>query len=129
VPTPKESFRAKVVDLVDQNRWVMDGTYIETLYLRLPRADQIIIINLPRLICLYRVLARLVSYGRGESRPDMADGCTETFNWSFYQYIWNYNKQVLPKIKKALKDYHCEHKAIFLSSQKQIERFKRGLIT
>jgi adenylate kinase family enzyme len=57
--------------------------------MRLREADTVFFLDLPRWLCIMRVLKRIVmSYGR--TRPDMADGCPERFDWEFLQYVWNY---------------------------------------
>ena len=36
-----------------------------------------------------RVLKRIsTTYGR--TRPDLAEGCPERFDWEFLKYVWNY---------------------------------------
>jgi adenylate kinase family enzyme len=127
IETPQKEWREKVKELVRVDRWVMDGTFSESFDLRFPFADKIIIVNLPRTICLYRAIARVLKYSRIKRRPDMADGCDETFDLGFYKYIWNYNKKVLPQINQAIKDYHCEGKVIYLSSTNEVEKFEREL--
>ena len=47
-----------VTELMDKDSWVMDGNYSGTLELRLQRADTIVFMDLPRLLCMWRILKR-----------------------------------------------------------------------
>lgn len=54
----------------------MDGTYVSTFDLRLPRADLIVWLKIPRYQLFYNVYKRsILNYGY--TRPDMAEGCIE----------------------------------------------------
>ena len=67
--------------------WVIDGNY--TYLLREERmrdADEIIFLNYPRLICLFRALKRHREF-RGNTRESMADGCIERMNLEFAWWI------------------------------------------
>ncbi len=75
--------------LLAQQRWIMDGDYGGTLDMRLRDADTVFFLDLPRWLCIMRVLRRIVTtYGR--TRPDLAEGCPERFDWEFLKYVWNY---------------------------------------
>src|SRR5262245_41774986 len=65
VPTEKSQFREKVAKAAAGDMWVMDGNYSAYLDLRLPRAEAIIWLDLPRYIYFPRSLWRLIrNYGR-----------------------------------------------------------------
>ncbi len=125
--TPMDKWREKVKELTNQDKWVMDGTFSESFDLRFPAADKIIILKLPRLVCLYRAITRVFKYSKKDRRPDMAEGCDETFDFKFYQYIWTYDRKVFPKITKAIEVYNCEKKVVYLKSHEEVEFFVRGL--
>lgn len=88
VEMPKDRWRAVVEELLQRDSWIIDGNYGGTLDLRLADCDGVIFLNVPRLICLQRVLKRVVLY-RKASRPDMAAGCRERVNWEFIKYVWD----------------------------------------
>jgi adenylate kinase family enzyme len=62
---PNEEWRATNEMLVKAEAWIIDGNYGGTMDVRLAAADTIIFLDLPRLVCLYRVLKRLAAYRRG----------------------------------------------------------------
>ena len=66
--------------------WVMDGNYSNLLQeRRLEEADRIIMLELNRFVCLWRILKRWLTY-KGSSRPDMAAGCEEKVDWEFLRW-------------------------------------------
>lgn len=75
-------------DFLDSHdSWVMDGNYSNLLQeRRLEEADRIIILELNRFVCLWRVLKRWLTY-KGSSRPDMAAGCEEKVDWEFLRWV------------------------------------------
>ena len=84
-------------DIVQRERWVLDGANSSTLDIRLPRTDVVIWMRLPRMTCLVGVARRVVKY-YGTVRPDMAEGCPEPLpNREFLTYIWNFEKHHAPK--------------------------------
>ena len=67
--------------------WVMDGNYSNLLQeRRLEEADRIIMLELNRFVCLWRILKRWLTY-KGSSRPDMAAGCEEKVDWEFLRWV------------------------------------------
>lgn len=69
----------------------MDGNYSRTLTRRLEFADTVIYFDYPRLLCIFRVLKRVIK-NYGLTRMDMAENCPERFDFEFIKYIWNFNK-------------------------------------
>ncbi|HVF90708.1 MAG TPA: AAA family ATPase, partial [Blastocatellia bacterium] len=72
VETSKAEWLKTVEELLKLDSWVMDGNYSGTLDVRLQACDTVIFLDISRLICLWRVLKRLIKY-RNRSRPDMAE--------------------------------------------------------
>src|SRR5213594_3446981 len=67
-PTPPEEWQRVVTQMVVQPRWVMDGNYGGTLDLRLASCDSVVFLDLPRRVCLWRIVKRHFRY-RGRTRP------------------------------------------------------------
>ena len=122
VPTPADEWRRRVEELIAHPRWVMDGNYGGTLDLRLARCEMVVFLDLPRVVCLWRVLKRQLRF-RGRSRPDMPPGCPERFSWEFITWIWTYparrRRSVLAKLN-ALRD---SVRVVILSSRRQVREF------
>ena len=69
--------------------WVIEGGLSSTWDTRLARAEMLVWVDRPWPLRLWRVLRRSWRY-RGQSRPDLPEGCPETFGpqtWEFVRYI------------------------------------------
>ncbi|WP_424982648.1 topology modulation protein [Maritalea sp. S77] len=96
-----DDWRATVAALCAEDRWVMDGNYSKTHDIRLPRADLIIFLDFPTWLCVWRVLKRYWNY-KGQTRPDLAPGCTEKLDFQFLNYVLTFRRKRAPKIKNKL---------------------------
>ncbi|MEO3385863.1 AAA family ATPase [Mesorhizobium sp. CAU 1741] len=97
----RAEIRQMIAEAAAGERWIMDGTSPGTLDLRLPRADLVVWMRMPRHLCLARVLKRRLQYS-GKSRPEMAEGCPERIDMEFLRYIWNFERTESPEIMQAL---------------------------
>src|SRR5688572_22342824 len=68
IETPKEEWRGIVARLIGEPRWVMDGNYGGTMDMRLAAADTVIFLDMPRVVCLWRVVKRYFQF-RGHAHP------------------------------------------------------------
>lgn len=101
VETPKPEWRALQQSLVAASTWVIDGNYSTTLDIRLSASDTIIFFDMPRLLCLWRVVRR-VALHRGRTRTDMGPGCPERVDLNFLLYIWRFPGKQAPRIRRLL---------------------------
>ena len=122
VATPKDEWRQKVDELCRRESWVMDGNFSATLEPRLAACDTVVFLDLPRAVCLWRVLKRAVMY-RNAPRPDMAEGCREKFDLEFLLWVWNYPARSRPKVLALLEKHAEGRKIVRLRSSAEAERF------
>lgn len=122
VETPKDEWKRKVEELCGGDSWVMDGNYSGTLDVRLEACDTVIFLDLPRVLCTWRVLKRAVMY-RSTSRPDMAEGCRERIDLKFLYWVWSYPDRRRPKILARLGELAASKKIYRLRSSVEVERF------
>lgn len=66
-PRPQE-WKQTLRRLAEKRAWVMDGDYGGTLDLRLDAADAVAFLDLPRSMCLRRVISRRLKYAGGPDR-------------------------------------------------------------
>jgi adenylate kinase family enzyme len=119
-PLP-EAWHARVGELVRGERWILDGTYSDTLDLRLAAADTVIFLDVPRRTCLRRVLLRtLRSYGR---RADVAPGCPDRLSWSFLTWVWTFPRHERPALDQRLERVPGQTRVILLGNTKEIRVF------
>lgn len=124
---PSKSEWATTVDgLLAGEAWVMDGNYGGTLPTRLAVCDCVVFIDLPRWLCIWRVLRRALRY-RGETRPDMGRGCPERLNGEFLRWVWNYPGRTRPGVLRLLVDETQDKRVIHLRSARKVESFLRRL--
>ena len=122
VETPKDEWSKKVGKALSGDEWILDGNFSGTMEMRLPACDTVIFLDFPRTICVYRILKRVLTYRKG-TRPDMAQGCDEKFDWEFIKWVWNYPKRSKPKVEALLKRFENEKTIIRLKSKREIENF------
>jgi adenylate kinase family enzyme len=101
--TPEDEWREIVRRETEKPEWIMDGNFGGTREMRMQAADTIILLDLPRWLCMYRILKRTLLYKPG-ARPDMAEGCDERFDPEFLLWVWNYGndsrKRALAEIEQ-----------------------------
>ncbi len=92
LPTPPQEWSRRVDVLSAGDMWIMDGNYGGTLGQRLRRAQAVVFLDLPRLTCLRRVVARSIRY-RGRPGPGLPPGCPERLDLGFLRWVWNYGRR------------------------------------
>ena len=122
VATPGDEWRAHVAELIARDAWVMDGNYGGTLDQRLAACDTVVFLDLPRLVCLWRVLQRALRYS-GRSRPDMAPGCPEQISWKFVWWIWTYPSRRRPDVLRRLSALPDSARVVRLRSTRELAAF------
>jgi adenylate kinase family enzyme len=127
IPTPDDEWNQFIAEVVNQEEWVMDGNYSRTLELRLKRADTVIFLDLPRILCLYRIFKRRIQY-HGKTRPDLNEECPEKLDWEFVKWVWNYRKRSRPKILNLLEQVKGEKEIIIVKTRKEAKEVVNRLI-
>ena len=125
VEPSKEEWRRTVEELCARESWVMDGNYSGTLEMRLAACDTVVFLDLPRAVCVWRVLKRSVMY-RNRPRPDMAAGCRERFDAKFLHWVWTYPSRRRTKILARLEEIAADKRVVRLRSDAEVERFLEG---
>lgn len=118
----KAEWLKRVEELVKRDSWIMDGNYSGTLEVRLGACDTVIFLDLPRTLCLWRIMKRALLY-RNRSRPDMAEGCNERLTLEFALWVWNYARRSRPKVLRLLESKRETKRVIRLRSQAEVESF------
>jgi adenylate kinase family enzyme len=127
VKTPEETRVAIVKRLVKGEKWIIDGTYRQSLDMRLKAADTVIFLDLPRWVCVYRAARRRVQY-RAQKRDDIADNCDESLlNLQFPRFlrkIWEYPEQTRPTIVASLNRLDDHKRLYWLRTKQQVRQFR-----
>ena len=122
VEPPRAEWARDVEELTRRESWVMDGNYSGTLEQRVAACDAIIFLDLPRTVCVWRVVKRAVVYRR-RTRPDMAEGCHEHLSLKFLRWVWDYPGRSRPKVLELLKAKARDKRVFRLRSDAEVEQF------
>lgn len=125
VKTPDDEWRGVVQDVLKRDSWIMDGNFGGTREMRMRACDTIIHLDIPRRVCLYRILKRVVIY-RNRTRPDMAQGCNERFDWDFIKWVWNYPRRSKVRMEAELEHFRDKN-IIRFRSKKEVNDFLLSL--
>lgn len=100
------------------------GNYGSTFDVRMARADTVILLQPPRLVCLAGALRRAAA-NRG--RDVQAAGCPERASLEFLRWIWRYPQHGRPRLDAAI-DRHRDHlRVVELRSRRAARAFLDGL--
>jgi adenylate kinase family enzyme len=121
-----EEWLKTVDELTSVDSWIIDGNFGGTLAQRVARCDTIIFLDMPRLLCLWRVTRRRMLY-RNRSRPDMSEGCNEKLDLEFIDWVWNYSNRSRPRVVKLLNENSETKKVVWLRSRADAEKFLANL--
>jgi adenylate kinase family enzyme len=125
VSTPGEEWTEFQQKMVLEDHWIIDGNYGSTMDIRLKAADTIIYLDYPPLLAILRAIKRRIQY-HGRTRPDLNEGCPESFDWQFFKWIWTFRKLRRPGILKLLED-HRDKKTIIIKTPGQARKAIAGI--
>jgi adenylate kinase family enzyme len=126
VPVPDAEWDRVVSSLIVQERWVMDGNYGRTMPTRLAACDTVVFLDLPRRLCLWRVLKRQLRYF-GRNRPDLPPGCPERLSLEFLLWIWSYPSRRRPEVLRRLAEIAGTKRVVVLRSTRDVHDFIAAL--
>jgi adenylate kinase family enzyme len=122
-PSDAAEFGARVAEVVDRPRWIIDGDYIWWAGdVRRGVADAVIWFDLPRRTCMAGIVSRIAT-SYGTVRPEMAQGCPERIDVEFFRYVWTYRKVQRPKLLQYLDRLRADQSLIRLTDHAQADRY------
>jgi adenylate kinase family enzyme len=119
---PADDGRRCVANLAESYDWIMDGDFSDTYDIRMPRADTLVWLDLPRVTCLRRVLLRLVR-DRGRPRNDLPGGCPEQFDANLLRFVWSFPVTGKRRILEAVARFGPHLDVFRLRSHREAEDF------
>jgi len=122
VPTPDPEWDRVTDELIARDSWVMDGNYGRTLPKRIAAADTVVFLDLPRVVCTWRILKRWFNH-LGRSRPDVAPGCPEHLGWEFIVWVWTFPSRRRPGILGQLDATRKDKNVVVLRSAMEVQEF------
>lgn len=112
-----------------QDRWIIEGSY-RNLYWRerVEKADTIIFLDVNRFTCLYHVWRRSRIW-RGQTRPDMGEGCAEKLDFEFVKWVFWIGRKKRGRNLELIRQAAAAGKAVYhLKSSRAINKFLKGLV-
>lgn len=127
VPSEVGRFRERMGQAAARDTWIMEGNYTAHLDLRLPRADAVIWLDLPRSIYFRRALWRSIrNYGR--ARDDVGFGCPDRFEFSFFKdWVWTYPARSRAKHRQLMSRLSADVLGVTLTSPSEVAHFESNL--
>lgn len=123
VETPLDEWKAIIDKLTKKDAWIIDGNYGDsTMETRFKAADTIIFLDIPRVVCLFRVIKRRLQ-NINKVRCDMGKGCPEKLDWSFIKWIWTYPDLKRPEILNRLNTYTSSKNVVVLHNTREVKQF------
>lgn len=107
---PKER-DAMILEEAKKDKWIIDGTFIDTLEERVKRADIVFFLDYSTATFMKGIFSRLLK-NYGKEKPDMP-GCKERFDLSFIMYVFTYNRKRRKYIIEILDKYPEKDVRIF----------------
>mgnify|MGYP006336152325 FL=1 len=93
-------------ELVVSDEWILDGNYIQTLDIRLEKADLVIFLKVNRFKCIASLFKRKRLAKRKKiERDDLADGCVDKLDCSFLKWAFTFNNDYAPKLLEVINKY------------------------
>ena len=126
---PRDKRKELALEIENGSRWIFEGGFSTTYVHRVSRADTLIWIDLPVALRLWRVSKRLWQL-YGQTRPDMAEGCAETFHAEtlpFYRWIWRTRHSHRVQLQNLIDTQGQGIRVHHLRSRAEVAAFQAGL--
>ena len=111
------------LDLVNENKWVIDGTYKSTLEKRVEKSDMVIFLNYSTLAKLKGIFSRYHKT-KGKERPEIP-GCKENMNLEFIKLTINWNKTKRKLICEIL-EKNKDKKVIVFKNRRSLNKWYKN---
>ncbi|MFT3742196.1 MAG: topology modulation protein [Gammaproteobacteria bacterium] len=99
--TSKEVWEKSLQNAMEGQHWIMEGTQMRDLELRMIAADQIIFLDTPRSICLWRIFKKGLVRNTTTRLPD---GCPiRGISWRSLKWVYFFPIRHKPKIFELIK--------------------------
>ena len=109
-----------ILQIVSQEKWIIDGTYKSTLQARFQRADLIIWLDFSSFAQLKGIMNRYLK-NKGKEKPEIP-GCKEKMDKEFFTYVMKYNKTKRKVIVENLENID-KQKVLIFKNRRQLNRW------
>ena len=123
-PRDKQERDDIILEVVNREKWIIDGTYKSTLKQRIEKADLIIWLDFSTLAQLKGIMQRYLK-NKGKEKPEIP-GCKEKMDKEFFVYVAKYNKNKRNVIVENLEGINKE-KLLVLKNRKQVNNWLKEI--
>ena len=116
----KEERDRMILEITNQKKWIIDGTYRSTLRARLEKADFIIWLDFSTLGQIMGIMQRYLK-NKGIEKPEIP-GCKEKKDKDFFTYVLRYNRTKRNSIVENLEGID-EDKILILKNRRQVNKW------
>ncbi|MEM7680909.1 MAG: hypothetical protein AAF288_03040 [Planctomycetota bacterium] len=122
----QDEARADLEAEVARDRWVIEGNWLSTPGGRFDLADTVVLLDYAPRVYRWRVLKRQVT-GRFRGRPDIAEGCRESFDPAFMKYVWRFHVDKRPELLRRMDGMRDDQRAVVVRTPAETERWLASL--
>lgn len=115
VPRNKQERDEMILKKIEEESWIIDGTYMNTLEKRISASDTIIFLDYSTFARLKGIFSRYLKNKNVEKEE--IPGCKEQMNWFLIKQTFKYIKKS-KKIRELLKKYDKKNIIIFKNRKK-----------
>lgn len=109
-------------ELVVPDEWIFDGNYIQTLDIRLEKADLVIFLKVNRFKCIASLFKRKrLTKKHLIDRDDLAVGCVDKLDCSFLKWAFTFNNDYAPKLLEVINKYPDVDLKVFNTREDALE--------
>jgi adenylate kinase family enzyme len=116
----QEELKAKLIDIMKGDTWIIDGQYTKLIPLRLQYLDTVIFFDIPKRIAIWRIFKRYFQQKFG--REAVIANNKVHFPWHQLKLIFNYPIKEVYEMLSAAKD----KKVIIFKKSKDAEAFLKN---
>ena len=109
-----------ILDLIEKEKWIIDGTYKDTIKQRLEKSDLIIWLDYSTFAQVKGILKRFFK-NPGKEKPEIP-GCNERLNLEFLKYVINYRKKKRHFVVEAMQNVD-QNKVLIFTKQKDLNKW------
>lgn len=117
----RETFDAKLNEIIQKDTWIIDGNYQRTLETRLKECDTVFLLDFPLEVCLSGAKSRI-----GKKREDLP-WIESEFDEEFRQWIIDFPQKQLPEIYDLLKKYQEEKDIVIFRTRKEHDDYLKSI--
>lgn len=109
-----------IMEKVNKDKWIIDGTYTTTLERRLSRSDLVIYLDYSSLAQVKGAMGRFLK-NRGIEKPEIP-GCKEQMSFSFFFWVLGWRKRKRAEVMAEI-DKIDKSKVLIFKNRRQLNKW------